>query len=1043
MACMSIGSLSAGELLLYESDFDKADSFSGWNKRGKQEFVMANDAPDGIKRVLKLSNDPSYTRNGYGLAIGFSPKGSGSITVDYYMKPGIGANRGIFVQDKRARQQIGISLQYNKVGYTFGNSFVRTIPLENRWYHLRYVLDQKERKYDLYVDNMEKPYAMGMPYRHSDAGVPSILHIYACETPKAEILLANIRVTQKQEIFPSADLGRDPFFLSGAKKINSSPVTDGSGKSDFWNSADALELTRNDRQPVIEKTSVKLLYDDKNLYLFFSGVARGHKSRTVRAHTPEQKPWVDDSYEIFLDPGFTKKDYFQFVVNSAGTQYRMHSTTKTYRNTNFPSSWSVKVKNESDSWSLECAIPFADLGKKPKGGEVWGLNISRNNPVAKERVAFRPTDMNHRPDQFGYLLFIDNDYLKRPQETIEKETAEKFWPLNKLRSSISEKIERLDAVNSKESKKYKAELSQKEKYSDHSFLEYYRLYNSLQSLDLSLQSSLVAEERMSKLFVADSPAFKREFATFTESPLFRIERKNYQGNDSKNIYLELAGKEYGGFQLAVIPKKEHSLKNFTLSVSNLSSKTGKTISKSQFRFFAVEDVRTALPGKNQREIPDVLRPGNTVDAKGENILIFFTELCLPENTPAGEYKGKIKVDGANGRVEELTVTVRVRSFNLPSENTLGTLFSFSPEWAEQFYGKPMPEAKRAGYFDFLMEHRLDPTNLWAKDISLLTEAEMKKYFAKGMRNVMFRIPNTEKKVRDEITRALDILQRNNWMDKAIFFGFDECLHSPTRLPQMQKMFKLTKELAPNVKRLCTMEVDPRGVGYVDIWCPFFNNYRKANAQERIQKGESVWWYPTDFPLAPWPSLNLDENPTGPRMMIWISWKNNVPGLLYWATNREWVTNSGRLFDLSEKEIITRDIGWLKNMKEDRSKRWPDIPWLPFFMGLNPKSASVSGTNGGGNLMYPGPDWLVFPAMRIKNLRDGLQDHAALTLLERLVVQLEKTGKEPALCHEIRSALRVDPKVVTSSTEYTLNPIVITAYRSKINDYIEKAMDKLK
>ena len=213
--------------------------------------------------------------------------------------------------------------------------------------------------------------------------------------------------------------------------------------------------------------------------------------------------------------------------------------------------------------------------------------------------------------------------------------------------------------------------------------------------------------------------------------------------------------------------------------------------------------------------------------------------------------------------------------------------------------------------------------------------------------------------------------------------------------------------------------------------------------KRIAKGEDVWWYPTDFPLAPWPSLNLDEDPTGPRMIVWITWKNGIPGLLYWGTNREWVTNSGRLFDLSEKEIASRDMGWVSQTKKDRSIRWPDIPWVPVFMGMNPKSTFVSGTNGGANLIYPGPDWQVLPSVRIKNLRAGLQDHAAMTLLKRLAKQLEKRGADARLLHEIRSVLNIDSKVVKSSTEYTRDPSTLTKYRCKINDCIEEAMEQLK
>ncbi|GAF86593.1 unnamed protein product [marine sediment metagenome] len=94
-----------------------------------------------------------------------------------------------------------------------------------------------------------------------------------------------------------------------------------------------------------------------------------------------------------------------------------------------------------------------------------------------------------------------------------------------------------------------------------------------------------------------------------------------------------------------------------------------------------------------------------------------------------------------------------------------------------------------------------------------------------------------------------------------------------------------------------------------------------------------------------PYWHIDRPLTVYRIPTWINWQYNISGLLYWTT----VVN-------------------LSN------------PWT------NPEFGATSRMNGGGYLLYPGaPCGIDGPVacMRLKNLRDGMDDYEYLAILKDL------------------------------------------------------------
>jgi len=148
-------------------------------------------------------------------------------------------------------------------------------------------------------------------------------------------------------------------------------------------------------------------------------------------------------------------------------------------------------------------------------------------------------------------------------------------------------------------------------------------------------------------------------------------------------------------------------------------------------------------------------------------------------------------------------------------------------------------------------------------------------------------------------------------------------------------------------------------GAIDIWCPLFSLFKPDSAAKRLAAGEAIWtytalcqgnktpWWHTDFPL-----LNY-------RVPAWIAWRYRLTGILYWGGMSYW------------RGV---DDPWTDPGTLDRRDRNPKLMY-----------------NGEGSLLYPGRavgyDGVV-SGLRVKALRDGIDDYDYLAILDRLGLRAE-------------------------------------------------------
>jgi Domain of unknown function (DUF5916) len=172
-----------------------------------------------------------------------------------------------------------------------------------------------------------------------------------------------------------------------------------------WATADSsttafIQVTPSPGYPATERTIVRILYDDHNLYIG----ATLFESEPGRLVTPGLEQDYDtqssDMFAVALDTYHDMQNGFVFAINPAGAVW--DAQTFNDQRDIIPA-WEgiidVRTSVGDDRWTVELAIPFNTLRYNPSDGEqTWGLAFSR-------RIRHRNEDSNWSPTPRQFRLY--------------------------------------------------------------------------------------------------------------------------------------------------------------------------------------------------------------------------------------------------------------------------------------------------------------------------------------------------------------------------------------------------------------------------------------------------------------------------------------------------------------------------------------------------------------------------------------------------------------------------------------------------------------
>ena len=233
-------------------------------------------------------------------------------------------------------------------------------------------------------------------------------------------------------------------------KINDQINIDGKDDELAWSNAiytdDFIDI-EGDKIPS-QKTNVKMLWDDKFLYVF-AKLYENHIWGDITKR--DEVIYYNNDFEVFINPNDDVFSYGEIEINALGTEWDLFLNRPYRLKGKADSSWDINGLKSAvyingtlndpndldDYWTVEIAIPLKEIEKlntsrkdeKVISGDVWRINFSRvnwdfeiNNGVysrKKENGKYLP-EYNwvwspqgiinmHVPENWGYLVFSEND----------------------------------------------------------------------------------------------------------------------------------------------------------------------------------------------------------------------------------------------------------------------------------------------------------------------------------------------------------------------------------------------------------------------------------------------------------------------------------------------------------------------------------------------------------------------------------------------------------------------------------------------------------
>ena len=173
-------------------------------------------------------------------------------------------------------------------------------------------------------------------------------------------------------------------------RMGTAPAIDGRLDEPFWQGVPSLgpfkQAAPSPGAEPANQTELFVVQDGATLYL------------ALRAHEPNVKALVaralrrdaeaidsDDHIAIVLDPQGTGRNGFVFRVNALGAQRDGLIADGSVARADWDTLWDAAAQIDSQSWTVEIAIPLAGLAA-PADGRAWGFNVERYSANTGERA---------------------------------------------------------------------------------------------------------------------------------------------------------------------------------------------------------------------------------------------------------------------------------------------------------------------------------------------------------------------------------------------------------------------------------------------------------------------------------------------------------------------------------------------------------------------------------------------------------------------------------------------------------------------------------
>ena len=188
-----------------------------------------------------------------------------------------------------------------------------------------------------------------------------------------------------------------------AVRIPSGRITvDGSLDEPQWQpvepATDFVQTEPHTGQPATERTEVRLLYDERNLYVgVYCFDSAGSTGLVITDVNRDYGPFDNDVFTILLDTFDDDRNAFMFGTNPKGSRREGQvGGDGAVSNFDWDGIWYVKTRITEVGWQLEMAIPFKTLRFREAEEQKWGVNFLRRIRRKNEDTHWSPIPRHYR-----------------------------------------------------------------------------------------------------------------------------------------------------------------------------------------------------------------------------------------------------------------------------------------------------------------------------------------------------------------------------------------------------------------------------------------------------------------------------------------------------------------------------------------------------------------------------------------------------------------------------------------------------------------------
>ena len=205
-----------------------------------------------------------------------------------------------------------------------------------------------------------------------------------------------------------------------AVRINEKITLDGRLEEPAWKLAlpatDFVQLQPRGGEPSPERTEVRFLYDDDNLYVGVNCFDSDAASIVVNGLRNDFAPGETDTVNVVIDSLHDRRSGFSFTTNAAGAQRDQQLSNDGQGNIDWDGVWDVRSSRNNEGWIGEFMIPFKTLRFTKSPTQEWGLNVGRRILHRNEESLWSPVPIRYsqfRVSLAGTLTGLENIHQGR------------------------------------------------------------------------------------------------------------------------------------------------------------------------------------------------------------------------------------------------------------------------------------------------------------------------------------------------------------------------------------------------------------------------------------------------------------------------------------------------------------------------------------------------------------------------------------------------------------------------------------------------------